>query len=171
MTPPSPLQKTPAPETRPLSPVSPYRGLFESGVARAAGSPLVRGGLTIGAGIVIGNIFGFFRVAFTAYLLGTHSTADSLAVAISPIDTLNQALINTIIFAFVPLLTGHTSEERIALIAGINRLFTRFFLGLTVAISSACAATDPRCLLPGLPPSSRPRRSRFCVLGRSLFWR
>ena len=50
----------------------------------------MEGGLTIGAGIVTGNILGFVRVALTAYLLGTHSRADSLAVAIGPIDTLNR---------------------------------------------------------------------------------
>src|SRR6266851_5028030 len=75
---------------------------LESKVARAAGSPLVRGGLTIVAGIITGNILGFFRVALTAFLLGTHSAADSLAVAIGPIDTLNAALINTIVFGLVP---------------------------------------------------------------------
>jgi len=103
--PPSPLPKTqpdnpPAPDTPAVG-----RAGLEARVAGAAANHLVRGGLTIVAGIVTGNILGFFRVALTAYLLGTHSAADSLAVAIGPIDTLNQALINTIIFGFVPMLT------------------------------------------------------------------
>src|SRR5574340_1782178 len=54
----------------------------ERALTRAVENPLVRGGLTIGAGIVTGNVIGFARVALTAYLLGTHSLADSLAVAV-----------------------------------------------------------------------------------------
>src|SRR6266550_2925721 len=46
---------------------------IESRILRAAGSPLVRGGLIIVAGIIAGNILGFFRVGLMAYLLGTHS--------------------------------------------------------------------------------------------------
>ena len=53
-------------------------------------------------GVLIGNVLGFGRVALTAYLLGTHSLADSLAVAMGPLDTLNSVLINGIVFAFVP---------------------------------------------------------------------
>ncbi|MGA2118418.1 MAG: hypothetical protein ABSH56_27145, partial [Bryobacteraceae bacterium] len=63
-------------------------------LARAAENPLVRGGLTVAAGILAGNFLGFARVALTAYLLGTHSQADSLAVALGPVDTLNGVLIN-----------------------------------------------------------------------------
>ena len=50
----------------------------------------MRGGLTIVAGVLTGNVLGFVRVALTAYLLGTHSRADSLAVAMGPMDTLNS---------------------------------------------------------------------------------
>ena len=63
-------------------------------LTRAVDSPLVRGGLTIVAGVLTGNILGFARVAVIAYLLGTHSHADSLAVAMGPLDTLNSVLIN-----------------------------------------------------------------------------
>src|SRR5258707_142945 len=101
---------------------------LESRVARAAGHPLVRGGLTIVAGIVTGNVLGFCRVALTAYLLGTHSAADSLVVAIGPIDTINAALINTIIFAFVPMLTERDAAARAALFLKLQRLFVRFFV-------------------------------------------
>ena len=69
-------------------------------------SPLVRGGLTIVAGVLAGNVLGVGRVALTAYLLGTHSAADSLAVAMGPMDTLNAVLINSMVFAFVPMLTA-----------------------------------------------------------------
>src|SRR5437762_14237507 len=110
MTPPSPPQNPPAPELESL----------EARVARAAGSPLVRGGLTIIAGIVTGNVLGFARVALTAFLLGTHSAADSLAVAIGPIDTLNAVLINSLIFAFVPMLTERDEAARTALFLKIN---------------------------------------------------
>src|SRR5947207_4462252 len=76
---------------------------------------LLKGGLTIGAGIITGNVLGFVRVALTAYLLGTHSPADSLAVAIGPIDSLNAVLINSMVFAFVPMLTERKGPDRVAL--------------------------------------------------------
>ena len=123
---------------------------LESRVVRAAGSPLVRGGLTIIAGIVTGNVLGFARVALTAFLLGTHSAADSLAVAIGPIDTLNGALINTLIFAFVPMLTERDGVARTALFLKVNRLFFRFFLGVTAAVL-VLAPQLIRVLAPGLP--------------------
>ena len=82
MMPPSPPPKT-QPDNPPApDPIGIGRAGLEARVARAAGSPLVRGGLTIVAGIVTGNILGFFRVALTAYFLGTHSAADSLAVKV-----------------------------------------------------------------------------------------
>jgi putative peptidoglycan lipid II flippase len=123
---------------------------LESKVVRAAGSPLIRGGLIIIAGIVTGNILGFFRVALTAFLLGTHSAADSLAVAIGPIDTVNIGLINSIIFAFVPMLTERSGPDRIALFLKLNRLFTRFFFGVT-AVVLIFAPQFIRILAPGLP--------------------
>jgi len=82
---------------------------------RAVESPLVRGGLVIVAGLVTGNLLGFLRVALTAYLLGTHARADSLAVAMGPIDTLNSVVINSIVFAFVPMLTAAGGNARLAL--------------------------------------------------------
>src|SRR6185369_680920 len=115
MMPPSPRRKPLGPDRQGDGRVGVELESLESRVVRAAGSPLVRGGLTIVAGIVTGNILGFGRVALTAYLLGTHSAADSLAVAIGPIDTLNQSLINTIVFAFVPMLTERDEVARIAL--------------------------------------------------------
>ena len=72
----------------------------------------MRGGLTIVVGVLTGNVLGVVRVALIAYLLGTHSYADSLAVAMGPLDTLNSVLINSIIFAFVPLLTAAPSSSR-----------------------------------------------------------
>ena len=55
-----------------------------------------------------------------AYLLGTHSQADSLAVAMGPIDTLNSLLINSVLFAFVPMLTAREGPERTALFLKLN---------------------------------------------------
>src|SRR5215467_13205789 len=83
---------------------------------------LLKGGLTIGAGIITGNVLGFVRVALTAYLLGTHSRADSLAVAIGPVDTLNAMLINSMVFAFVPMLTERKGADRAALFLLLTRL-------------------------------------------------
>jgi len=116
---------------------------------RAAGSPLVRGGLAISAGLITGNLIGFFRVALTAYLLGTHSAADALAVAVGPIDTLNSVLINTMIFAFVPMLTEREDAARVALFRKLNLVFTRVFFLLTVFIM-AFAPWLIRMLAPGL---------------------
>jgi putative peptidoglycan lipid II flippase len=123
---------------------------LEARVARSAGSPLVRGGLTILAGILAGNVLGFGRLALTAYLLGTQSAADSLAVAMGPIDTLNAALINTVVFAFVPMLTERDEPARIALFLKVHRLFVRFFLCVTAAVL-ILAPQLIRILAPGLP--------------------
>jgi putative peptidoglycan lipid II flippase len=119
---------------------------------RAVESPIVRGGLAISAGLIAGNLIGFFRVALTAYLLGTHSAADALAVAVGPIDTLNSVLINTMIFAFVPMLTEREGAARVALFHKLNRLFTRVFFLLSVFII-VFAPWLIRVLAPGLEAS------------------
>ena len=94
-------------------------------------------------------MIGFFRVALTAYLLGTHSAADALAVAIGPIDTLNSVLTNTMIFAFVPMLTERDGAARTALFRRLNQVFVRFFFLLAVLIV-VCAPWLIRLLAPGL---------------------
>ena len=114
-------------------------------------SSLVRGGLTIGVGIIIGNVIGFARVALTAYLLGTHSQADSLAVAVGPLDSINSVLINTMVFAFVPMLTARQGTERTALFLKLHRWFTWLFSLLTLAMV-VCAPWLIRILAPGLDP-------------------
>ncbi len=111
----------------------------------------MRGGLTIGAGIVTGNVIGFARVALTAYLLGTHSRADSLAVAVGPLDALNSVVINTMVFAFVPMLTERQGAERTALFLKLNRWFAWLFTGLTLAIVVS-APWLITVLAPGLDP-------------------
>src|SRR2546426_8593520 len=126
MMPPWLPRKPPAPDSGVVGRAGPDLGTLESKVLRAAGSPLVRGGLTIVAGIVTGNILGFFRVALTAFLLGTHSAADSLAVATGPIETVNISLINTIIFAFFPILTKSSGAGRPALFLNVNRFLILF---------------------------------------------
>ena len=118
-------------------------------LGRAAGSPIVRGGLAISAGLITGNLIGFFRVALTAYLLGTHSAADALAVAVGPIDTLNSVLINTMIFAFVPMLTEREGAARAALFRRLNRVFVRVF-GLLALCIILFAPWLIRVLAPGL---------------------
>jgi putative peptidoglycan lipid II flippase len=114
-------------------------------------SPLVRGGLTIGAGIVTGSIIGFVRVALTAYLLGTHSQADSLAVAVGPLDALNSVLINTMVFAFVPMLAARQGADRTALFLKLNQWFAWLFSLLTLAIVVS-APWLIAILAPGLDP-------------------
>ena len=111
--------------------------------------PLVRGGLTLVAGTLTGNALGFVRVALTAYFLGTHSRADSLAVAMGPVDTLNSVLINSIVFAFVPMLTGRNGAARAALF----RRLSRDYFWVSAALSALVIAAAPwlmRALAPGL---------------------
>ena len=120
-------------------------------LTRAVESPLVRGGLTLVAGVLTGNILGFVRVALTAYLLGTHSRADSLAVAMGPLDTLNSVLINSMVFAFVPMLTAASGPQRTALFLKLSRCFAWVFS----AIAAAVVLTAPwlmKALAPGLDP-------------------
>ena len=112
-------------------------------------SPLVRGSLTLAGGVLAGNIIGFGRVALTAYLLGTHSRADSLAVAMGPVDTLNSMLINSMVFAFVPLLSTQKEPARTALFLKLRRAFFWVFLAVSVTV----VVTAPwlmRVLAPGL---------------------
>ena len=111
----------------------------------------MRGGLTIGAGIITGNIIGFVRMAVTAYLLGTHAQADSLAVALGPLDAINSVLINTMVFAFVPMLTERQGAERTALFVKLNEWFTWLFSLLTLGIVIA-APVLIHILAPGLDP-------------------
>jgi putative peptidoglycan lipid II flippase len=112
-------------------------------------SPLVRGSLTLAGGVLTGNVIGFGRVALTAYLLGTHSRADSLAVAMGPVDTLNSMLINSMVFAFVPLLAAQKEPARAALFLKLRRAFFWVFLAVSVTV----VVTAPwlmRVLAPGL---------------------
>jgi len=125
-------------------------------LTRAVESPLVRGGLTIGAGILTGNLIGFVRVAVTAYLLGTHSLADSLAVALGPIDTLNSVLINSMVFGFVPMLTAREGADRKALFLKLSRNFLWIFSAVTLTVV-ACAPWLMRLLAPGLDPAYIPK--------------
>jgi len=111
----------------------------------------VRGGLTLVAGVLTGNLLGFGRVALTAYFLGTHSRADSLAVAMGPMDTLNSLLINSVIFAFVPMLTACGEADRAALFRRLNRLLIWVFSGVAAA-SMLGAPWLMRLLAPGLEP-------------------
>ncbi len=110
---------------------------------------MFRGGLTLVVGVLAGNLLGFGRVAATAYLLGTHSRADSLAVAMGPIDTLNSVLINSVAFAFVPMLTALSGTARTALFLKL----TRCFLWVSTMIAGAVIVSAPwlmRVLAPGL---------------------
>jgi putative peptidoglycan lipid II flippase len=114
-------------------------------------NPLVRGGLTLIAGVLTGNLLGFVRVAVTGSLLGTDSHADSLAVAMGPTDTLNSVLFNSLVFAFVPMLTACTGKERTALMLKLNRTFAWAFGAIAVAVMIT-APWLMRVLAPGLDP-------------------
>lgn len=120
-------------------------------LSRAVEHPLVRGGLTLVAGVLTGNVLGFVRVAVTGSLLGTDSRADSLAVAIGPIDTLNSVLLNSMLFAFVPMLTACTGPERTSLFFKLNRSFAWLFAAITGMVVLA-APWLMHALAPGLDP-------------------
>jgi len=122
---------------------------LENAFNRAVENPLVRGGLTLAGGILVGNVVGFLRVALTAYLLGTHSRADSLAVALGPVDTVNSVLTNSMLFAFVPMLTARAGAERAALLIKLRHAFVWVFALIAVAVVSAAPAIM-RLLAPGL---------------------
>ena len=121
----------------------------ESVLTRAAENPLLRGGLTLAIGLLVGNVIGFARVALTAYLLGTHSRADSLAVAMGPFDTVNSLVTNSMLFAFVPMLAGRSGPERAALFFKLCRSLIWVFVGLAAGIMAA-APWLMRVLAPGL---------------------
>ena len=109
----------------------------------------MRGGLLIVAGTLAGNVLGVVRVAVTAYLLGTHSRADSLAVAIGPMDALNAVLINSMVFAFVPMLAAREGDRRVALFLELRRCFRWVFSAVALAVILA-AGPLMRILAPGL---------------------
>jgi putative peptidoglycan lipid II flippase len=97
-------------------------------------SNLVRGGLVVGGGILLGNITGFGRVLVTAWFLGTHARADALAVAIGPIDTLVTALINTMLVSFVPMLMLRREDNGAALFQRAAHVFPRILVAVTTLI-------------------------------------
>jgi putative peptidoglycan lipid II flippase len=111
----------------------------------------VRGGLVVGAGILLGNITGFFRVAVAAYLLGTHARADALAVAMGPLDTLNSVIVNTMLFAFAPMLMLWHAGDRAAAFARAERVFAPILLATSVSIATF-APWLAGFLGPGLAP-------------------
>lgn len=70
-----------------------------------------------------------------------------------PVDTLNSLLINSMLFAFVPMLTARNGGERTALFLRLRRAFIWVF----VAVSGSVIATAPwlmRALAPGLNADS-----------------
>jgi putative peptidoglycan lipid II flippase len=117
-------------------------------------SRLLHGGLIVGGGILLGNITGFFRSAVTAYLLGTHARADALAVALGPLDNLNSIIVNTMLFAFVPMLMLRREGERAALFARSARVFSVVLLAFAAAVA-ILAPQVVAVLGPGLAASER----------------
>jgi putative peptidoglycan lipid II flippase len=111
----------------------------------------VHGGLVVGAGILIGNITGFFRIGVTAYLLGTHARADALAVALGTVDNLSQSIINTMLVSFVPMLLLRPEPDRALVFARALRVFG--WILAAMCLGSALLASPIVSLLgPGLAP-------------------
>ena len=94
----------------------------------------MRGGIIVAAGVLAGNFTGFFRVAIAAYLLGTHARADALATALGPLDALNLVIVNTLLFAFVPMLMQRDAGERMALFVRGQRVYAALLTVLSGAI-------------------------------------
>ena len=130
-------------------------------LGRAVENPLVRGGLTITAGLLAGNLLGFFRVAATAYLLGTRPDADALAIPMGFVDAVNPVLINTVVFAFVPMLAARSGAARAALFQRLTRLFVPAFALLTLGMV-LLAPWLIRALAPGL--AAGPAASSVVIL-------
>jgi len=81
-----------------------------------------------------------------------NARADSLAVAMGPIDTLNSVVINSIVFAFVPMLTAAGGNARVALFRRLLRVFAWIFA--TISIGAIVGAPWlMRLLAPGLDPA------------------
>ena len=73
-------------------------------------------------------------------------------MAVGPTDTLNSVLINSVVFAFVPMLTACHGRERAALFLKLSR----YFLWVSAAITGAVVLSAPwlmRALAPGLDPA------------------
>jgi putative peptidoglycan lipid II flippase len=122
-------------------------------MAQAAQNRVLRGGLVIGGGLLAGNLLGFVRVMFTAYFLGTGRHADALVVAVGSLEALNWIVINTMVFAFVPMLTASDGIGRAALFIELNRRFSQVFLALTLGLV-LFAPWLVRLLAPGLESAS-----------------
>jgi putative peptidoglycan lipid II flippase len=150
------------PTTRPPSPPPKVEGAAILRQIRE--SRLIHGGLIVGAGIFLGNVSGFFRVAVTAWLLGTHARADVLAVAMGPLDTLNSVIVNTMLFAFVPMLLLRHEGDRAAVFARSARVFAAIVLALSVFVAVFAPQLIP-IVGPGLAP---PERTEAAVLLRLL---
>jgi putative peptidoglycan lipid II flippase len=127
-------------------------------------SRLLRGGLIVGAGILLGNVTGFFRAAVTAYLLGTHARADALSIAIGPLDTLNSVIVNTMLFAFVPMLLLRGGMDREAFFLRAARVFGCIFAG----VSCLTALFAPELIAVLGPGLAAPERAEAIVLLRWL---
>jgi putative peptidoglycan lipid II flippase len=112
----------------------------------------MRGGLVVGAGILAGNLTGFVRVGLTAWFLGTGVRADALAVAVGPIDTLNTALVNTMLVSLVPMLMLRGEAGRVAIFRRTARVLTWIIAGITGGVFAFAPALIS-ALGPGLAPA------------------
>jgi putative peptidoglycan lipid II flippase len=68
-----------------------------------------------------------------------------------PLDTFNSVLINSVVFAFVPMLTACSAEDRAALFLKLNRLLVWVFSAAAAAVMVS-APWLMRLLAPGLDP-------------------
>lgn len=120
--------------------------------------------MVVGVGLLAGNITGFFRVAVTAYLVGTHARADALAVAVGPLDTLNSVIVNTMLFAFVPMLMLRQGADRMALFARASRVFAVILL----AVSAGAVILAPNIIQLLGPGLAQPQKEQAVHLLRLL---
>ena len=124
--------------------------------ATAAASPphisewkVVKGGLVVAAGLMIGQALGFVRHAFIAYLLGTGGRADALSVAFVPVDLLWAVLSTSVVFGFGPLLAANKREQVGPCFVELARLLFRPILVFSAALI-LLAGPAVKILAPGL---------------------
>lgn len=116
---------------------------------------VLQGGLVVGAGLLAGQALGFVRQAVIAYLLGTGSQADAIAVAFAPVDLWWAVLSTTLIFGLGPLLASQPAPFQ-----DLRRQVLRVALAST-AVFLLFAPGIVAMLAPGLPAETAALATRL----------
>ncbi len=117
---------------------------------------VLQGGLVVGAGLLAGQALGFVRQAAIAYLLGTGSQADAIAVAFAPVDLWWAVLSTTLIFGLGPMLAARQPAP----FQDLQRQVIRIALAST-AVFLLFAPWIVAALAPGLPAETAALATRL----------